>query len=94
MLVISVWSEHGIGDDWQIVGDPAADVVRFVDTDYEEDQPGADGGGGTETFTFEAVGVGSTAVVLHNCFRCDDEGNTPPEWADEAEDLRYEIAVR
>jgi len=23
---------------------------------------------------FEAVGVGTTEVVMHNCFRCDDQG--------------------
>lgn len=94
VLVISVSSNPGIGDAWQIASGPDEAVVRFVDTDYEDDRPGEVGGGGTDTFRFEAVGAGRTTIVLHNCFRCDDEGNTPPEYADEVDDLVYEVTVR
>ena len=32
-------------------------------------------------------------MFKHNCFRCDDEGNTPPDYAEEAVDLAYTISV-
>ena len=44
--------------------------------------------------TLEAVGEGTTTVTMHNCFRCDDRGNTPPEHADQADDVTFTIRVR
>jgi hypothetical protein len=51
------------------------------------------GAGHTEVFVLEAVGPGTTALVLHNCFRCDAEGNTPAEDAQYAIDLTYAVRI-
>ena len=93
-LVIRLSSEPGIGDAWQVAEPPDPAVARVVDESSETDDPDVAGGLWEDVFTLEAIGEGRTTVVMHNCFRCDDEGNTPPEYADEAVDITFTIEVR
>jgi hypothetical protein len=93
-LVIRLSSEPGIGDAWQVGEPPDPAVVRVVDQTSESDEPDVAGGLWEDVFTLEAVGEGRTTVVMHNCFRCDDQGNTPSEYADEAVDITFAIEVR
>ena len=93
-LVIRLSAEPGLGDAWQVAEPPDPAVVRVVDESSETDDPDVAGGLWEDVFTLEAVGEGRTTVVMHNCFRCDDQGNTPPEFAEEAVDLTYTIEVR
>jgi hypothetical protein len=92
-LEIRLWAEPGLGDAWQVAEPPDEAVVRIVDQTSETDEPDIEGGIWEEVVTLEAVGEGTTTVVMHNCFRCDDEGNTPPEYADEADDVTFTIRV-
>ena len=93
-LVIRLSAEPGLGDAWQVAEPPDPAVVRVVDESSETDDPEVAGGLWEDVFTLEAVGEGRTTVVMHNCFRCDDEGNTPTEYAEEAVDITYTIEVR
>jgi hypothetical protein len=92
-LVITLSAVPGLGDAWQVAEPPDPTVVRIVDQTSETDEPDIEGGRWDEVLTLEAVGEGTTTVVMHNCFRCDDEGNTPAEYADEAEDITFTIDV-
>jgi hypothetical protein len=92
-MEISLSASPGLGDAWQVAGPPEEAVARLVDQRSESDEPELAGGLWEDVFVFEAVGVGTTEVVMHNCFRCDDQGNTPPEYAEEAVDLTYTIIV-
>ena len=93
-LVIRLSAEPGLGDAWQVAEPPDPAVVQVVDESSETDDPEVAGGLWEDVFTLEAVGEGRTTVVMHNCFRCDDEGNTPPEYAEEAVDITYTFEVR
>ena len=93
-MQISLSENPSIGDAWQVSVPPDEEVVRIVDDFYRTDDPELVGAGGERAFELEAVGPGKTSVVIHNCFRCDDDGNTPADVADEAVDLTYEITVR
>ena len=77
-----------------VVLTPDETVARIVDDAYDADQPVAEGSGGLRVFTLEAVGSGTTTIVIHNCYRCDADGNTPAVDEHEAVDERFEITVR
>jgi hypothetical protein len=93
-LEIRLSAEPGLGDAWQVAEPPDESVVRVVDVTSESDEPDVAGGRWEDVVILEAVGPGTTTVVMHNCFRCDDDGNTPPEYAEEAADIRFTIEVR
>lgn len=95
-LVIEVAENPSVGDAWEVSTPPDGSVARLVGDAYEADEadPEMTGVGGTRSFTLEAVGAGETEMVVHNCYRCDPAGDTPPEDAHEARDLRYRIRVR
>jgi hypothetical protein len=92
-LEIRLSASPGVGDAWQVAEPPDEAVVRIIDQTSETDEPDIDGGLWEDILTLEAVGEGTTTVVMHNCFRCDDEGNTPPEFAAEAADITFTIKV-
>jgi predicted secreted protein len=95
-LVIEVAENPSVGDAWEVTTPPDGSVARLVGDTYEADEadPEMTGVGGTRSFTLEAVGAGETVVVVHNCYRCDTAGNTPPEDAQEAKDSTYRIRIR
>jgi predicted secreted protein len=95
-LVIELAENPSVGDAWQVTTPPDGSVARLVGDTYEADEadPEMTGVGGTRSFTLEAIGSGETVLVVHNCYRCDAAGNTPPEDAHEARDLGYRILVR
>lgn len=93
-LEIRLSAEPGLGDAWQVAEPPDEAVVRVVDQTSESDEPDVEGGLWEDVVTLEAVGEGTTTVTMHNCFRCDDQGNTPPGHADEADDVTFTIRVR
>lgn len=92
-LELSVEENPGVGDAWQVAEAPDDGVARVVDRFSEGVDTEVVGAGHTEVFVLEALGPGTTALVLHNCFRCDDAGVTPAEDAQYAVDLRYGIRV-
>jgi hypothetical protein len=92
-LELRLSAEPGLGDAWQVAVPPDEDVVRVIDVTSESDEPDVAGGLWTDVVVMEAVGPGTTMIGMHNCFRCDDEGNTPPDYAEEAVDLAYTISV-
>lgn len=95
-LVIEVAENPSVGDAWEISIPPDESVARVIGDTYVADEVDREmtGVGGTRSFTFEAVGAGETQVVVHNCYRCDAAGITPPEDASEARDIGYRILVR
>lgn len=93
-MEIRLSAEPGLGDAWQVAEPPDADVVRVVDQTSESDEPEIAGGLWEDVVILEAVGAGTATVVMHNCFRCDDKGNTPPEYGEEAVDVAFSIRVR
>ncbi len=68
-LVIEVFENASIGWQWDVTTDPDDAVLRFVDEAYEADSPDTAGSGGTDRFRFEAVGPGSTELVLSRDYR-------------------------
>jgi len=95
-LMIRLTAEPGLGDAWQVAQPPDEAVALVVDETSESSAPAAEGGIWEDVVTLEAVGQGTTTVVMHNCFRCDDDGNTPPEYAeyaDELDDISFTIKV-
>lgn len=71
---------------WNLTQDLDTEVVRHVSDDYETtDDEDLDGGGGEETWVFEAVGPGTTDVALTYYFE-----NEPDE---PTEDFRFTVVV-
>ncbi len=65
-IVISLDSNPTTGYTWQQVPGLDTSVVSFVSEDYQP-APAASpvvGGGGTDTWTFEAAGEGTTTIAL------------------------------
>lgn len=65
-LVLTLDSNATTGYKWNLVGEPNAQVVKFISSNYNAPQtnPGVVGAGGTETWKFQAVGVGKTTFKL------------------------------
>ena len=57
-------ANHSTGFHWELARPLDAAVLAVVGTEYEEATPGKVGAGGTEVWTFEAVGPGWAAVNL------------------------------
>lgn len=95
-VVIEVPENPSVGDNWQVDTAPDSAVARIVDDEFESDDPSGtrDGAGGVQRFTVEAIGEGETTIVLHNCYRCDADGNTPPDEEEFAVDETFVISVR
>ena len=65
-IVISLDANPTTGYTWQQVPGLDTSVVSYVSEDYEQ-APAASpvvGGGGTDTWTFQAVGEGTTTIAL------------------------------
>jgi predicted secreted protein len=90
-VLLELEENQSVGDLWEIAEEPDAAVLELVDDSYEIDDPETDGGGGTARFVFEAVGDGGTTFVMHNCFRCDAEGNSSEDSGDP--DLEFSVEV-
>ena len=69
---------------WHLTEDLDQEVVRSVSSDYETTDD-TDGGGGEETWVFEAVGPGTTDVAFTYYFE-----NEPDE---PTEDFRFTVIV-
>jgi inhibitor of cysteine peptidase len=65
-IVISLDANPTTGYTWQVAPGLDASVVEFVSEAYQQDAAayGAVGAGGTDVLTFEAVGEGTTTIVL------------------------------
>jgi hypothetical protein len=81
-----------VGDDWQVTSEPSDSVLVLVDEDVESEGD-CDGCGGTKVLTYEVVGEGATSIELHNCYRCDTDGNSSEDPPDPA-DLAFSVNVR
>jgi predicted secreted protein len=68
-IVVALDANSSVGYTWDLTTDPDEAVVRFVDETFEEDNPGAAGGGGMVRFRFEAVGPGTTELVISRDYR-------------------------
>jgi inhibitor of cysteine peptidase len=71
-FAVLVETNASIGWEWEITAMPDPTVATFVERSYEADDPEAIGSGGTDAFTFRAVGTGGTTVTLTRTYR--DEG--------------------
>ncbi len=65
-IVISLDANPTTGYTWQVAPGLDGSVVEFVSEAYQQDPAayGAVGVGGTDVLTFEAVGEGTTTIVL------------------------------
>jgi inhibitor of cysteine peptidase len=63
---ISLESNASTGFQWNLAGEPDAAVLELVSSTYVEPETSDDvvGAPGTEIWTFEAVGTGTTSVEL------------------------------
>ena len=83
-----------VGDDWRVTSEPSEAVLELTGEDFESE--GGDdcaGCGGTKVFTYDVVGEGATSIELHNCYRCDTEGNSTEDPPDPA-DLAFSVNAR
>jgi predicted secreted protein len=93
-FAIELAANPSVGDDWRIVGEPDATVIRLVAEDYESDSADpAPGSGGTTRFVFDAVAAGTTTVAILNCYRCGTADEPAPENADLAETVEFAVRV-
>jgi predicted secreted protein len=90
LAVIEVEENASVGDDWQIWNAPDPSVVGIVGETFEPDDPAADGSGGTLRILLSTLDRGETTIRLHNCFRCDAEGQSSEPGA---RDLEFRIRV-
>jgi hypothetical protein len=91
---VELAASPGVGDDWRLVetGDPT--VVELVGEEWVsevEDPP--PGSSGTTVFTFEARGAGTTGLAFYNCYRCGSSDEPPPDEAEYAETIRFDLQV-
>ena len=92
-LELRVEENPGIGDNWVVEQPPDEAVARIVGRFDEGVDPDLVGADHTAVVVLEATGPGTTTLILHNCYRCDAEGDSPPEDEQLAGDLEYGIRV-
>lgn len=63
-FTITLDSNHTTGYGWQLSGKPNAKIVQSLKNAYNEPAQPMPGRGGTETWTFKAVGKGTTSITL------------------------------
>lgn len=68
-LRVELPENASVGWTWDLTTEPDADVLRFVDDDYEADSPEATGSGGIRRYRFKGTGPGETQIVLSRDFR-------------------------
>ncbi|NJN53263.1 MAG: protease inhibitor I42 family protein [Anaerolineae bacterium] len=61
------------GYEWRLAEPLDESVVQFISSDYESDKPIAEGSGGLDIWTFQAVAPGTSQIVL---------GYFPPDGSD------------
>ena len=91
---VELEASPGIGDDWRLIekGDPA--IVELTGEEWVsevEDPP--PGSSGTTVFTFRAKGTGATELTFYNCYRCGSSTEPPPDEAEFAETVRFDLEV-
>jgi inhibitor of cysteine peptidase len=64
------------GYEWQLAATPDPAVVKLVSAAYQQPEANRLGAGGTQVWTFEAVGRGTVAITLH--YVRPWERDTPP----------------
>ena len=93
-FAIELDANPSIGDDWRLVGGVDVGVVELEDQEFTSNEPEAEtGGGGVESFVFEAVGTGVTELELFNCYRCLERESPLPEDEPFAETLLFRVTV-
>jgi hypothetical protein len=90
-VVIELDENASIGDDWQVVAESDDAVLDLVD-ETTESEGDCDGCGATLRRTYTAVAAGETTLELHNCYRCDTDGNSTEE-PPEPGDLTFTVEV-
>ncbi len=75
-FVVKLDSNRTTGFQWQLAGDPDPKIVKLVNHVYNEPINPKLGTGGSESWTFQAVGKGTTSVVL-NYLRTWEKGIKP-----------------
>ncbi|MCL5104966.1 MAG: protease inhibitor I42 family protein [Armatimonadetes bacterium] len=86
-FTIKLEANHTTGYRWQLTGTPYAKVVKLVGSTYNESASGLAGRGGTEVWTFNAIGKGTATITLN--YTRPWEKNVKP-----AKVQRFEVAVR
>jgi inhibitor of cysteine peptidase len=76
-IVVTLESNPTTGYTWELAGGLDTAVVEHVSQSYEQEAgtEGMAGAGGTDTWTFEAVGPGTTTIEL-DYLRTFEEGST------------------
>ena len=64
IVIITLKSNKTTGYEWQLSGPPDTKVVNFMKSEYVVDEPRLIGSGGTEIWSFMAVGQGEARVNL------------------------------
>jgi inhibitor of cysteine peptidase len=57
-------SNSSTGYHWEIIPELDVNIVEFVEQDYIPEEPVMPGSGGMDVWTFRAVSVGETTIVL------------------------------
>lgn len=63
--VISLEANHSTGYSWQLAKPVDAEMLQFVDKQYETDESQLIGGGGKEVWTFKALKSGKTEMTFN-----------------------------
>lgn len=63
-FTITLPSNVTTGYSWRQGNKPSASVAKFLDSKYNNPSEQIPGKGGSETWTFQAVGKGTTSIVL------------------------------
>ncbi len=75
MINIQLESNVTTGFKWNLVTEPDAKVVKFISSKYNGPIGGGVGAGGSETWQFQAIGKGTSALKL--AYFRSFEPNTP-----------------
>jgi predicted secreted protein len=85
VVAIPLEMNPGVGFEWELAEPPDGSVLRLISDDVEIDDPEAAGSGGVQTWRFEAVGEGTTQLLLERRYRGEDDP--------EGREFRLEIRV-
>ena len=75
-VTVRLDSNATTGYAWNLAVELDKNVVRLVSSDYEVVDEGTEGGGGVETWVFEAVRAGDQTVQLDYSFQDEPERTT------------------
>jgi inhibitor of cysteine peptidase len=73
IVAVPLEMNSSVGFEWDLREPPDEGILRLLSNEVEVDAPDVVGGGGVQTWRFEAVGEGRTELILERRYRGEED---------------------